>query len=39
MVTADAYLSREIKQKADGVLLKPYTIDQLNTLALHLLNN
>lgn len=37
MVTADAYLSKEIKQKADGILLKPYTIDQLNTLALHLL--
>ena len=39
MVTADAYLSKEIRQKADGVLLKPYTIDQLNELALHLLKN
>jgi CheY-like chemotaxis protein len=39
IVTADAYLGKEIRQKADGILLKPYTIDQLNALALHLLAN
>ena len=37
IVTADAYLNKEIRQKADGILLKPYTIDQLNTLAQQLL--
>lgn len=39
IVTADAYLHKDIRQKADGVLIKPYTIDQLNALALHLLEN
>lgn len=39
MLTADAYLSNEIKQKADGILLKPYTIDQLNALATRLLKS
>ena len=37
LVTADAYLDKQITRKADGILLKPYTIDQLNTLARHLL--
>ena len=39
IVTADAYLNKDIRKKADGILLKPYTIDELNTLALHLLAN
>lgn len=38
-VTADIYLDEDTKQRADGILLKPYTINEVNALVLRLLKN